>query len=118
MNNKEVGDLGEGIAVEYIKKKGYILIQRNFRCKQGEVDIIAKDKDEYVFIEVKTRNSKRFGQPAEAVNCLKKKHIYNVTRYFLYKYKIENSSIRFDVVEILLNKDGYKLNHIKQIEIE
>ena len=118
MNNKEVGNLGEEIATEYIKKKKYVIIQRNFRCRYGEVDIVAKDNNEYVFIEVKTRTSKKFGQPAEAVNQLKKKHIYNVTRYFLHRYKIENSLVRFDVIEVFLSKDRYRVNHIKQVEIE
>lgn len=66
------GILGEDLASNYLENIGYKIIERNFLCKQGEIDIIAKDKDEYVFIEVKTRSNRCYGRPSEAVNKLKK----------------------------------------------
>lgn len=67
---KEFGNKGEDIAIEYLEKRGYIILERNFYCRQGEIDIIAKDKNEIVFIEVKSRSSIQYGCPSEAVMWL------------------------------------------------
>ena len=82
---KELGNIGEQIAVEYLEKNNYQILKRNFYCKQGEIDIIANDEQEIVFIEVKTRSGIDFGQPSEAVNRIKQKHMYRTAQYFLYK---------------------------------
>lgn len=112
---KELGNIGEQIAVEYLEKQNYKVLKRNFYCKQGEIDIIAKDKQEIVFIEVKTRRNINFGKPAEAVNEVKQKHMYKSAKYFLYKTKSLNNFIRFDVIEILVKNGKFNVNHIKQI---
>lgn len=112
---KELGNIGEQIAVEYLEKNNYKILKRNFFCKQGEIDIIAKDRQEIVFIEVKTRSNINFGQPSEAVNSIKLKHMYKAAKYFLYKTKNINSFIRFDVIEILIANGKFNINHIKQI---
>ena len=65
---QELGKEGEDFAADYLQKQGYEIIDRNFECKQGEIDIIAKEKNEYVFIEVKTRQNFHYGMPCEAVN--------------------------------------------------
>lgn len=110
----EVGKEGEDEAAKYLEVKGYKIIERNFRCKQGEIDIIAKDKDEYVFIEVKTRQNANYGRPCEAVNERKQKHIWNATKYFLYSHKLENKPVRFDVIEVYKKKERFYIHHIKQ----
>ena len=97
---KEFGNTGEDIATEYLEKQGYIILERNFYCKQGEIDIIAKDKNEVVFVEVKSRSNVGYGLPSEAVTKQKIKHLCRAARYFLYKNKMFNEFIRFDVVEI------------------
>lgn len=112
---KELGNIGEQIAVEYLEKNTYKILKRNFYCKQGEIDIIAKDNQEIVFIEVKTRSSIDFGQPSEAVNSIKLKHMCKVAQYFLYKSHYMNNFIRFDVIEVLIENGKFKVNHIKQI---
>ena len=84
-------------------------------CKQGEIDIIAKDNDEYVFVEVKTRSNRCYGRPSEAVNDFKKKHILKSTKYYLYLHKLEDKFIRFDVIEVYLYNHKYKINHLKFI---
>ena len=86
-------------------------------CKQGEIDLIAKDKDEYVFIEVKTRSNCCFGRPSEAVNDFKKKHILKSTKYYLVLHNLEEEFIRFDVIEVYLINHKYKINHLKQVDI-
>lgn len=115
--NQTLGKFGEEKACNYLEKNNYKIIERNFRCKQGEIDIIAKDlaKNELVFVEVKTRLSFNFGRPAQSVNILKQKHILNVSKYYLFKHSIKNSFIRFDIIEVYVKESQFKINHIKQI---
>lgn len=112
---RELGNLGEQIAAEYLEKNKYKIIKRNFFCRKGEIDIIAKDKNEIVFIEVKTRTSNNFGKPSEAVNSIKQKHLYKAAEYFLYKENFLDEFIRFDVIEVLIANGKFNINHIKQI---
>lgn len=114
MNNKQTGNIGENLAEEYLKNKGYKILERNFSCKQGEIDIIALDKKEIVFVEVKTRTNTKYGLPVEAVNHIKKKHIYNSAKYYVYINNLYNEFIRFDIIEIYITKNNYKINHIKE----
>ncbi len=112
----ELGKEGEEYATKYLQSKGYKIVQKNFYCKQGEIDIIAKEKEEYVFIEVKTRQNLHYGTPAEAVTQKKQKHILKATKYYIYSHHLENQYIRFDVIEIYKNGGKLYLNHIKQIK--
>ena len=115
MRNKLIGNLGENLVKKYLEKMNYQIIQTNFTCRQGEIDIIAYEKEVLVFIEVKTRLNQKFGYAIEAVNMNKQKHIKNATKYFIYKYHLENYSIRFDVIEVYLKEKTYYLNHIKNV---
>ena len=110
----EVGKEGEEEATKYLEKQGYKIIQRNFECRQGEIDIIAKDKNEYVFIEVKTRQNRHYGMPCEAVTEKKQKHIWNATKYYIYTHKLENQYIRFDVIEVYKRNGKFYVHQIKQ----
>lgn len=117
MYNKQIiGKLGENVACDFLKENGYVLIERNFKCKQGEIDIISKDtvNGDLVFIEVKTRTNSLYGHPVEAVNNHKQNHVYNSAKYYIYKNKIENIPIRFDVIEIFIKNNKFFVNHIKQ----
>ena len=115
----EVGKTGEKLAAKYLEENNYKIIKQNFRCKQGEIDIIAIDnkgvEQEMIFVEVKTRTSLEFGTPAEAVDRTKRQHILKTAKYFLYSNNIKNKNIRFDTIEVFLYKDKYKINHIKQM---
>lgn len=114
--NQELGELGEKLAKRFLKEREYEIICQNFRAKQGEIDIIAKDKDDtIVFVEVKTRTSLEFGNPAEAVNSDKINHILKTAKYYLYSNRIENANMRFDIIEVFIYKGRYRVNHIKQI---
>lgn len=114
-NRKELGNIGEKVATRFLLERNLEILENNFYCKNGEIDIIAKDHKEIVFIEVKTRRNKKFGRPLEAVNYIKQKHMKETARYFLYKNNLENELIRFDVIEIFFIKGKFKINHIKQI---
>lgn len=112
---QEIGKLGENLATKYLENLGYKIIERNFLCRQGEIDIIAHNKQEIVFIEVKTRTNLHYGKPAEAVTNIKQKHIEKSAKYYLYKNKLEKAYVRIDVIEIYIWNNKYKINHIKQI---
>ena len=116
MNNKQkIGKFGEEVAVRYLIQKDYKIIERNFRCKQGEIDIIAKDKNKLVFVEVKTRSNLNYGTPAESVNRIKLNHILKTANVYLKLKNIKNIFIRFDVVEVYVLKNRCRVNQIKQI---
>lgn len=110
----ELGRIGENIIADYITKLGYKVVERNFACNQGEIDIIAKDKEELVFIEVKTRTDISYGEASEAVTDTKKRHLINSIKYYIYKRNLENEFIRIDVAEVYINKGKVKVNYIKQ----
>lgn len=111
---KEIGNLGENIAEDYLKRKGYVILDKNFECRQGEIDIIALDKKEIVFIEVKTRTSNKYGVPSEAVNKTKQQHMLQTIKYYLYIRNLSEEFIRIDVIEVYIKDNIYKVNHIKQ----
>ena len=112
--NQETGKLGEDIAAHYLRQNGYKILDRNFECRQGEIDIVAIDKKELVFIEVKTRTSNKFGFPSEAVNKIKQKHMLQTINYYLYIRNLSDEFIRIDIIEIYINNNIYKVNQIKQ----
>ena len=116
MNAKQIeGRIGEDEATKYLQRLGYKIICNNFRCIQGEIDIIAQDDDELVFIEVKTRSTKLYGEARDAVDGRKQKHIYEAARYYLYKYRLEGVFTRVDVIEVYMRKCGFSINHLKQV---
>lgn len=110
----ELGRIGENIIADYITKLGYKVVERNFEYNQGEIDIIAKDKEELVFIEVKTRTDISYGEASEAVTNTKKRHLINSIKYYIYKQKLENQPIRIDVAEVYIKCGKVKINYIKQ----
>ena len=112
---KEIGKEGEDIAEKYLKANGYEIVDRNFYARQGEIDIIAKQNKEWVFIEVKTRTNDAFGKPIEAVDNTKQKHLIKAIKYYIYSNRIENQNIRVDVIEVYKIGERHIINHIKQV---
>ncbi|MBI4058663.1 YraN family protein [Candidatus Microgenomates bacterium] len=100
MPNLALGKAGEDYALQLLKKQGYKIIARNFRSKFGEIDIVAQHNKELVFIEVKTRWSKRFGVPEEAVTLRKLQHLTRAAEYFKLRNPQTPAVMRFDVVSI------------------
>jgi len=111
---KDLGYSGEDLAAKYLELKGFEIIERNFQCRLGEMDIIAKDKEYLVFIEVKTRKSLKYGYPVEAISKSKVKSLIKVAQTYLHFKRIRDTDIRFDVVEVILdNVLEKKINHIE-----
>ena len=106
----KLGERGEGLAIKFLKKKGYKIIEQNYKTPLGEIDIIAKDKDTIVFIEVKARESLSYGLPFESVNITKRRKIANVALLYLKRFK-QTPPCRFDVISI------YYENDIPQFEL-
>ncbi|MEK6757331.1 MAG: YraN family protein [Bacteroidota bacterium] len=104
MNSRKEGSRGEDLAAEYLAKNGYSILERNFRFERGEVDLIARDGDELVFIEVKARRSDAFGLPEDAITPQKEEQIKRVAEGYLFERQIENQACRFDVVAITYNQ--------------
>ena len=114
MNNKEKGKLGEDLAAEFLKEKNYEILERNWRYGQfGEIDIIAKDNNELVFVEVKTRSTANFGLPVEAINEKKLFQIKNIANAYIMQSAKKYKKHRIDAICILLNPQEIK--HLKGI---
>jgi putative endonuclease len=110
---KTLGCNGEELAAKFLKKKGYRIVARNYKTHFGEMDIIAKEGDTTVFVEVKTRANNSFGYPFESVNKSKRQKLKNLALLFLKTHPKECRG-RFDVISISLAKDGEKtIEHIK-----
>lgn len=115
MYTQKIGKFGEDEAEKYLKQKGYKILERNFSCKCGEIDIIALDKGEVVFIEIKARASLKYGLPSEAITKYKLKHIYKTAEYYLYIRKLQNQNARIDVIEVYIKNNQVIINHLKQV---
>jgi len=102
------GKWAEELACRYLRQQGYLIVARNWRWPGGEVDIIAKDGDTLVFVEVKGRRGRSHGTPEEAVDARKRAHLWNCARAFL-KGKLGQVPVRFDVVGV--GPDG--INHLR-----
>ncbi len=102
-HNKTIGMLGENLAVDYLAKKGYIILERNVRTPFGEIDIIAQDGRAVVFIEVKTRSTAKNGLGREAITKTKKAHMLSSADYYCSVHSLEDQLIRIDVIELTLD---------------
>ncbi len=100
-NNREFGSWGEKQAEEYLLDKGYQLLERNFRVRQGEIDLIVKNDQFLVFVEVKTRKNNLFGVPQAAVDYRKQNKIKKIAKFYLRDKKYKDYKLRFDVISIL-----------------
>ena len=113
MTNQSLGLVGEEAAVAFLKEKGYRILERNFKCRLGEVDIIARDNETYCFVEVKTRSSEDFGLPQEAVSRQKQAQISKAALHYLKTRKLFEKSARFDVVSVLYKDSVPKIDLIE-----
>ena len=114
----DLGRFGEEKAAEYLKANGYVVICRNFRCKNGEIDIVARDKERsgaIAFVEVKTRRNRSFGLPCESVTAAKLARIRKAIKAYVCFKGCGNENIRIDVIEILIINRKIYLRHLKNV---
>lgn len=100
-----IGRLGEELAQKHLSSKGYVILDRNYRTRLGELDIVARDGKCIVFVEVKARHDIKFGYPREAVHANKQQRIRNIASLYIASKKLWDNQMRFDVVEIIMNND-------------
>ena len=110
--HNELGVKGEVIALEFLEKKGYDILEINWRFEKTEVDIIARDRNTLVIVEVKTRTSEDFGMPEDSVNKLKQKNLAIAAEEYLEQKNLE-VDVRFDVISITMKNSEAKVFHIK-----
>ncbi|MDT8412610.1 MAG: YraN family protein [Vicingaceae bacterium] len=110
--HNELGKQGEEKALIFLLKQGYKIVATNWHEHKFEIDIIALNNNEIVFVEVKTRATDFFGSPEEAVTTAKQQHLINGANYYLEQNEIDLNA-RFDVIAIVLNKNKVVINHIK-----
>jgi len=96
-----LGDRGERTACAFLKENGYEILEKNFKCKIGEIDLIARRKGRLAFIEVKTRTSGQFGAPQEAVDLKKQDKILKLSQWYLKEKKLGQVPVAFDVVAVI-----------------
>lgn len=110
---QRLGKMGEDMAVHFLQSHDFKIIERNFRCPLGEVDIIAVDGSTLVFIEVKTRSSYQFGLPQEAVNYKKQVKLRQLANYYIKYRGLYDMNCRFDVISVMCGTDVSNIEQIK-----
>jgi len=115
MNRQEIGKLGEKLAVEFLRKRGYRIRETNFRCREGEIDIVAQQMDFLVFVEVRTKSDLGFGSPEESITQSKKERLVSSALSYISTHKNLPPLQRIDVVAIELDQGG-KAKRIELIE--
>jgi putative endonuclease len=115
MKRQELGAVGEKLARDFLKKKGYKILETNYRCRQGEIDIIARRKDYLVFTEVRTKTGIDFGSPEESVTFAKKEKLISLALTYMAEHRDLPESWRIDFIAVELGHDG-KATRIELIE--
>jgi putative endonuclease len=113
---KALGDLGESLAAEFLTASGYSVIERNWRCPDGEIDILALDGSTVVVCEVKTRSSTRYGTPLEAITPAKAARLYRLAAAWRRAHQVRAQPMRIDVVTVLRTGNGRaEIEHLKDV---
>jgi putative endonuclease len=115
MSRRELGKLGEKLAQKFLKKRGYHILETNFHCREGEIDIVAQQKDYLVFIEVRTKSNLDFGTPEESITQSKKEKLVSLALTYINDHQNLPSLWRIDVVAIEIDQKG-KTKRIELIE--
>ena len=110
---KSLGKAGEDLAERYLKRQGYAIVARNYRCPLGEIDLIAVNRRVVVFVEVKTRRVDRSGAPLESVNAAKQRRLKRIALHYLSKHHLHDRDVQFDVVGISLRSDPPAVQHVR-----
>ena len=115
MKRRELGNLGEKLAQDFLSNNGYQILEKNYRCPEGEVDIIAKQADTLVFVEVRTKQSRQFGTPEESITTQKMERLRAVAAHYGQNRDGLPALWRIDVVAIQMERSG-RVSRIELIE--
>lgn len=118
-SRRSIWDIWENIAVKYLEGKGFRIIERNYQIKWGEIDIIARDGDFFVFVEVRYRRNEDHGHPLDTFGIMKRRALRRTAFLYVHKHKIDPDLMRIDFVGIMNKKDGtgYRLWHVEGVSI-
>ena len=110
--HNDLGEKGEELAIDYLQENGYVIVERNYRFKKAEVDIIAQKKTFLVVVEVKTRSSNYFGNPQDFVNPKKIKLLVSAIDNYVIEKDLD-TEVRFDIIAVLKSKNNFNIHHIE-----
>ena len=110
-----LGRYGEERACDYLASLGYSIIERNWRCQIGEIDIIARDRDSFVFVEVKTRTADGFGHPFEAITQTKAARLRRLVANWCQTRQVSGIKVRLDAISVLVRSGRVNIEHLKQV---
>ncbi len=113
MDNISFGKQGENLAVEYLMEEGYEILERNWRFKHTEVDIIARDRDQLVIAEVKTRTGNSWGEPYTAVDIRKQRSLIFAAERYIFSHNLD-LDVRFDIVSIIIDHNRTVVEHVRE----
>jgi len=114
-HNQVFGKSGEDIAALFFEERGFQIIERNWRCRFGEIDLVIRKGGEWRFVEVKTRTSADFGYPEESVTCQKREHLFRATEVYCQMLNPRPQNVRVDVLAIILNQQIFDIKWIEDI---
>ena len=102
MNASQLGQWGEDLAATHLEQAGHRIVARNWRCEYGEIDLVTRHHAVWVFVEVKTRRSQKFGSPQEAITSSKQRHLIDSARTYLAEHELDDVDWRIDIVAIFV----------------
>jgi putative endonuclease len=112
---QRLGAWGEGLAALHLESQGYTIVDRNWRCRQGELDLVARAGELWLFVEVRTRRGRAMGTPEESLLRGKAQQVLQVAQHYLYEHELEDVEWRVDLIAVELDESG-KLLRLEQIE--
>ena len=116
-SRQKLGRWGEQLAAKHLEAKGYVLLERNWRCRRGEIDLVTRGGDVLVFVEVKTRRGRDYGTPEEAITSIKAKRLLELGQRYLLEHDLEDVEWSVDLVAVELDSQGKLLRceHVPNI---
>jgi putative endonuclease len=116
-DRQELGRWGEGLAAQRLESQGYVIVDRNWRCRRGEIDLVAQEGDILVFVEVKTRRGREYGTPEEAITRSKVKRLLELGQRYMLERDIEDMDWRIDLVAVELDQQGklLRFEHVPNV---
>ena len=109
-----LGERGETVASAYLKKQGYKILEKNYRCKIGEIDLVVQKNGRVIFVEIKTRSSDAFGRPEESVHAAKQKKLIRLAQWYLKSHPKISGPVGFDVLALTGLEGSFSIRHIPQ----
>src|SRR5215470_10669628 len=109
---RDLGRQGEEIAEQFLRVRRYVVVERNYRCPYGEIDLVMADRETLVFVEVRSHTGSTFGHPLESVTLRKQRQIAKAASHYVLRHKIENRPLRFDVIGVQWENGASRVTHI------